>query len=52
MKAVHPDYTAIRERTLKKLRVGSQSTAGKAVDAFIREIERAYPPLSPTATDT
>ena len=46
--AVHPDYTAVRSRTLKKLKVGSQSAAGKAVDAFIRELERAYPPQNPT----
>ena len=48
MKAVHPDYTAIREQTLKKLKVGSQSAAGKAVDAFIREVERVSPPATPT----
>ena len=38
VKAVHPDYTAIRERTLKKLKLGSQSQAGKALDAFIKEL--------------
>lgn len=33
-----PDYEAIRDRTLNKLKVGKQSTAGKAIDAFIKEL--------------
>ncbi|MBN4002207.1 hypothetical protein [Nostoc sp. LPT] len=36
--SVQPDYEAIRDRTLNKLKVGKQSTAGKAIDAFIKEI--------------
>ncbi|WP_392530361.1 hypothetical protein [Nostoc sp. C117] len=34
-----PDYEAIRDRTLNKLKVGKQSTAGKAIDAFIKELK-------------
>lgn len=30
----------IRDRTLNKLKVGKQSSAGKAIDAFIRELKR------------
>ncbi|MEH2402259.1 MAG: hypothetical protein V7K19_03230 [Nostoc sp.] len=33
-----PDYEETRDRTLNKLKVGKQSTAGKAIDAFIKEI--------------
>ncbi len=32
------DYEAAREKVLKKLKVGRQSTAGKAIGAFIKEI--------------
>ncbi|MCF2146008.1 hypothetical protein IQ276_005970 [Desmonostoc muscorum LEGE 12446] len=39
-KSLQPDYEAIRDRTLNKLRVGKQSTAGKAIDAFIKELMR------------
>ena len=35
-----PDYEATRDRTLAKLKVGKQSTVGKAIDAFIKEIMR------------
>ncbi len=35
-----PDYEPIRDRTLNKLKVGRQSSAGKAIDAFIKEIMR------------
>ncbi|MHC5938987.1 hypothetical protein [Nostoc sp.] len=37
------DSEALRrtaERTLNKLKVGRQSSAGKAIDAFIRELNR------------
>lgn len=34
-----PDYEAIRDRTLNKLKLGKQSTAGKAIDAFIKELK-------------
>lgn len=34
------DLEAIRDRTLNKLKVGKQSTAGKAIDAFIKELRR------------
>ena len=34
-----PDYEATRDRTLNKLKMGKQSTAGKAVDAFIKELK-------------
>jgi hypothetical protein len=33
------DIEAIRDRTLAKLKVGRQSTVGKALDAFIREMK-------------
>lgn len=35
---------AIRDRILNKLKVGRQSSAGKAIDAFIKELQK----LSPT----
>ncbi|PHM05609.1 hypothetical protein CK516_39970 [Nostoc sp. 'Peltigera malacea cyanobiont' DB3992] len=34
-----PDYEAARDRALAKLKVGKQSTAGKAIDAFIKELK-------------
>ncbi|WP_104898469.1 hypothetical protein [Nostoc sp. 'Peltigera membranacea cyanobiont' N6] len=34
-----PDYEAIRDRTLNKLKVGKQSTAGKAIEAFLKELK-------------
>ncbi|MHC0064838.1 hypothetical protein ACWATR_18365 [Nostoc sp. UIC 10890] len=34
-----PDYEATRDRTLNKLKVGKQSTAGKAIEAFIKELK-------------
>ena len=37
--SVQPDYEATRDRTLDKLKVGKQSTAGKAIDAFIKELK-------------
>ncbi|WP_066375497.1 MULTISPECIES: hypothetical protein [unclassified Anabaena] len=35
-----PDYEAIRDRILSKLRVGRQSAGGKAIDTFIRELKQ------------
>ncbi|MFN6480424.1 hypothetical protein [Nostoc sp. DedQUE07] len=35
-----PDYEATRDRTLNKLKVGKQSTAGKAIETFIKELTR------------
>ncbi|MHC5827656.1 MAG: hypothetical protein ACYT04_70185, partial [Nostoc sp.] len=37
--SLQPDYEATRDRTLNKLKVGKQSTAGKAIDAFIKELK-------------
>lgn len=37
---VAPDYEATRDRTLAKLKMGRQSPAGKAIQAFIKEIMR------------
>ncbi|WP_375468108.1 hypothetical protein [uncultured Nostoc sp.] len=33
-----PDYEATRDRTLAKLKMGRQSSAGKAIDAFVKEL--------------
>ena len=38
--SLQPDYEAARDRILNKLKVGRQSSAGKAIDAFIKEILR------------
>lgn len=35
-----PDYEAVRDRTLAKLKMGRQSPAGKAIQAFIKELTR------------
>jgi predicted RNase H-like nuclease (RuvC/YqgF family) len=35
-----PDYEATRDRTLNKLKMGKQSTQGKAIDAFIKELKQ------------
>ncbi len=32
------DYEAAREKVLKKLKMGRQSAAGKAIDAFIKQM--------------
>ncbi|RCJ41077.1 hypothetical protein A6769_38955 [Nostoc punctiforme NIES-2108] len=34
-----PDYEAVRDRTLAKLRMGRQSPTGKAIQAFIKELK-------------
>lgn len=39
-RAAPPDYQAIRDRTLGKLKMGRQSAAGKAIEAFIKELEK------------
>ncbi len=39
-KQVQPDYDSIRDRTLNKLKVGKQSTQGKAIDAFIKQLKQ------------
>lgn len=47
--SVQPDYQTTRDRTLNKLKVGSQSTAGKAIDAFIKQLQHQEK-LKPTTT--
>jgi hypothetical protein len=37
---VQPDYEATRDYTLTKLKMGRQSAAGKAIDAFIKELAK------------
>ena len=39
--SVQPDYEAARDRALAKLKMGKQSTAGKAIDAFIKELKHS-----------
>lgn len=38
--SVQPDYEATRDRALAKLKMGRQSPAGKAIQAFIKELTR------------
>ncbi|MBD2416111.1 hypothetical protein FACHB389_35965 [Nostoc calcicola FACHB-389] len=42
-----PDYEATRDRVLNKLKVGRQSAAGKAIDVFIRELQKPPTANSP-----
>ena len=43
-----PDYEAIRDRTLNKLKMGRQSPQGKAIQAFIKELlHQEKPKTSP-----
>ena len=35
-----PDMNSTRDRVLAKLKMGKQSTAGKAIEAFIRELQK------------
>ena len=35
-----PDYEAIREHTINKLKRGRQSAEGKGIDAFIKELRK------------
>ncbi|MBD2414189.1 hypothetical protein FACHB389_18975 [Nostoc calcicola FACHB-389] len=37
---VQPDYTPTRDRVLAKLKIGRQSAGGKAIEAFIRELNK------------
>ena len=37
-----PDYEAVRDRALAKLKMGRQSPAGKAIQAFIKELTRKW----------
>jgi hypothetical protein len=39
-----PDYEAIRDRTLAKLKMGRQSPTGKAIQAFIKELKVSVVP--------
>ena len=39
--SVEPNYEVVRDRVLNRLRLGKQSQAGKALDAFIKEILRS-----------
>ena len=38
--STEPNYEVVRDRILNRLRLGRQSQAGKALDAFIKEILR------------
>jgi len=40
LKLTQAQIETIRDRTLKKLKVGRQSSAGKAIDTFIKELNR------------
>lgn len=40
---VQPDYEATRDRVLAKLKMGRQSAAGKAIEAFIKELSTSKP---------
>ena len=37
---IKPDYQALRDRILNKLKIGRQSASGKAIDAFIKELQK------------
>lgn len=37
---IKPDYQALRDRVLNKLKLGRQSASGKAIDAFIKELQK------------
>ncbi|MEH1903087.1 MAG: hypothetical protein V7L04_17155 [Nostoc sp.] len=39
-----PDYEAARDRALARLKTGRQSTAGKAIDGFIKELKSTIVP--------
>lgn len=41
---MQPDYEATRDYTLTKLKMGRQSAAGKAIDAFIKELAKLSMP--------
>ncbi len=40
LKVTQAQIETIRDRTLKKLKVGRQSSAGKAIDTFIKELKK------------
>jgi hypothetical protein len=40
LKVTQAQIETIRDRTLNKLKVGRQSSAGKAIDAFIKELKK------------
>ena len=42
-----PDYNLIRDRVLDKLKMGKQSTAGKSIDALIKELDKVSPNADP-----
>lgn len=37
---IKPDYQAVRDHVLNKLKMGRQSTIGKALDALIKELQK------------
>ena len=37
---IQPDYQAVRDHVLNKLKMGRQSTIGKALDALIKELQK------------
>ena len=37
---IKPDYQALRDHVLNKLKIGRQSASGKAIDAFIKELQK------------
>jgi hypothetical protein len=48
--SIQPDIDSIRDRTLAKLKMGRQSAAGKAIDAFIKELRHKELPASTRTT--
>lgn len=38
--SLQPDYEALRDGILNRLKVGRQSSGGKAIDAFIKELQK------------
>jgi len=40
LKVTQAQIETIRDRTLNKLKVGRQSSAGKAIDTFIKELKK------------
>ena len=37
---IKPDYQAVRDHVLNKLKMGKQSASGKTIDAFIKELQK------------
>ncbi|MDZ8239308.1 MAG: hypothetical protein RMZ69_19515 [Nostoc sp. ChiQUE01a] len=48
--SVQPDYLYFRDRVLGKLKVGRQSASGKAIEAFIKELQQQKEPKTPLTT--